>query len=301
MGFGIICIECFLSPRNFTQIFFQMYYISFQIAKVKGKRKVPQIDGLHDSNSSSDENDLTDIDMLQVDGPSDVKKSKKTNLQKLKPKETKKSVSNKTLKPVEKKLTKPSLSKLRREKVGSLKKNKNSQSEDSEEDFVMSPVKEMSSHVSPRGTVDVKNDIINLIKSRIAEQKHIDRGRLVRKREKSYADIDSDSDYAPEPIKKKHHDSDSERDFVPKMKVKKRIRVKKEGSALKVIPSESDLDESGKKKNKGINVWVEVFLEAEEKWITADVVRGQVHCVNEIYVSLVIYCYFYNYGPNENT
>ncbi|VEN46847.1 unnamed protein product [Callosobruchus maculatus] len=155
----------------------------------------------------------------------------------------------------------------------------------SEDEFSPSPSKRPHASQSFTPQLDVKNDIINLIKGRIAEQKQADRGRVARKM-KPKQNSDSDSDYAPAPVKKKRHDSDSDLDyFVPKTKVKKRIRVKRDESGkMKVLSSSSeDLDESGKKKNKGVNVWVEVFLEMEEKWITADVVKGQVHCVDEIY------------------
>lgn len=91
---------------------------------------------------------------------------------------------------------------------------------------------------------------------------------------------DSDSDYAPEPMKKKHHDSED--DFVPKVTVKRRVQVH---------PVLSDT-EPEKKNKKGNDVWVEVFLEAEEKWITVDVVYGQVHCIKEISVSIKYYFYW---------
>lgn len=167
--------------------------------------------------------------------------------------------------------------------------------DDSESEFSPSPLKKSpqkginfsklkssASTSSFSNSFDVKSDIINLIKGRIKEQKVVDSRKLATKRKNEYNDSDSDSDYMPEPIKKKPHDSDSDIDyFVPKPKVKKRIRVKKEGEKLKVLSSD---DEAKKKKKKGINIWLEVFLEAEEKWITADVVRGQVHCVNELFM-----------------
>nr|CAI5861257.1 unnamed protein product [Callosobruchus analis] len=155
----------------------------------------------------------------------------------------------------------------------------------SEDEFSPSPSKRPHMSQSFKPQLDVKNDIINLIKGRIAEQKQADHSRVARKI-KLKQNSESDSDYAPSPVKKKHHDSDSDLDyFVPKTKVKKRIRVKRDESGkMKVLSSSSeDLDNSGKKKNKGVNVWVEVFLEMEEKWITADIVKGQVHCVDEIY------------------
>ncbi|CAH1963327.1 unnamed protein product [Acanthoscelides obtectus] len=166
-----------------------------------------------------------------------------------------------------------------------LKKPSSTSDYNSEDDFSPSPTRRHHTFQGTRPQLDVKNDIMNLIKGRIAEQKHIDRSRMGNKR-KPRENSDSDSDYVPAPVKKKHHDSDSDLDyFVPKPKVKKRIKVKRDESGkMKVLSSSSeDLDESGKKKNRGINVWAEIFLEMEEKWITADVVKGQVHCVDEIY------------------
>ncbi|XP_056642265.1 DNA repair protein complementing XP-C cells homolog [Diorhabda sublineata] len=158
--------------------------------------------------------------------------------------------------------------------------------DDSESEFSNSPTKkspEKKLNFSKLKQLDVKSDIVNLIKGRIAEQKHTDRSRMVKKRKSKITDSDSDSDYMPEPIKKKHHDSDSDIEyFIPKPKVKKRVSVKRVAPGHPIL-SNSD-DETAKKKKKGNNVWIEVFLESEEKWITVDVVRGQVHCVNELYM-----------------
>lgn len=259
----------------------------------RSKRNIPQVDGMCDSSESSSEDKITySKSILQLDGPSDVKEPKKKKmLQKLKSNSI--DINKSSLK--EKKtsnVSKLSLSRLKPHKTNSDEVD-DSLTQDSEDEFVSSSnnrvvsKKKLDLQNVPRRQLDVKNDIINLIKGRIAEQKHADHSRMVKKHKKTYVDSDSDSDYAPEPVQKKHH-SDSDNDyFVPKAKVKKRIRVKKEGNALKVISSDSDLDESGKKKRKGVNVWVEVFLEAEETWICVDVVKGQVHCVNEIYVSML--------------
>ncbi|CAH1281675.1 unnamed protein product [Diabrotica balteata] len=133
---------------------------------------------------------------------------------------------------------------------------------------------------------DVKNDIINLIKGRIREQKHTDRNKMTKKRKSQNYDSSSDSDYMPTSIKKKHHDSDSDIEyFVPKPKIKKRVKVKR------VAPGQPILSDSGEesKNKKGNDIWLEVYLENEEKWITADVIRGQVHCVNELYVSTIVF------------
>lgn len=155
---------------------------------------------------------------------------------------------------------------------------------------------------SPQKTIDVRQDIMNIIKRGIAEQKDNDRNKLVKKRKPKHVSDEEDSDYAPDPIKKKYHDSDDE--FYPKMKVKKRVQVKeevkkikkkkpKDSNSRKVISSDSEYTEEEivvkkekeetVKKKKGNDTWLEVFLEMEEKWISVDVVFGQAHCVNELY------------------
>lgn len=91
-------------------------------------------------------------------------------------------------------------------------------------------------------------------------------GRMVKKG-KSAGQSDSDSDYAPGPVKKQQERGD---DF-KKTKVKRRIPAK---------PGPEE-----KTKKQGCDVWVEVFLESEEKWITVDVMLGQVHCIKNIAVS----------------
>lgn len=97
--------------------------------------------------------------------------------------------------------------------------------------------------------------------------------RLANKRKPpKQFDESEDSDYVSEPIKKKHQESEEE--FAPKTKVKRRVQVKPE------------LQDNGtKKKKEGQDVWVEVFLESEEKWISVDVVSGRVHCVQELAVN----------------
>ncbi|KAL3286502.1 hypothetical protein HHI36_001007 [Cryptolaemus montrouzieri] len=145
-------------------------------------------------------------------------------------------------------------------------------------------------------TMDVTKDIMQLIKGRIAEQKQVSKSRMVKKRPVK-KDYDSDdSDYVPEVIKKKHK-SESDNEFCPKMKVKKRVEVHKvkkikkpkESNSRKVISSDSEYTEEEEtkkpdaKKKKGNDIWLEVFLETEEKWISVDVIFGQVHCINELY------------------
>lgn len=244
----------------------------------RSSRNIPQLDGGYNSSDSCSDEEINSSELLlQVDGPAGIKKSK-VSLRKIKVSKIPKTIHDE-------KSPEESLKTASQQEKSNLKNPNKSRTDDSEDDFITSSYKRVASNTNVNQH-DIRNDIINLIKGRISEQKQIDRTRKVKKRSIPYDDSDSDSDYAPEPVKKKYHDSDSDNDyFVPKTKIKKRIRVKKEGTALKVISSDSDLDESGKKKKKGVNVWVEVFLEDEEKWISADIVKGQVHCVNEIYVS----------------
>jgi xeroderma pigmentosum group C-complementing protein len=72
-------------------------------------------------------------------------------------------------------------------------------------------------------------------------------------------------------VKKKRRESED--DFSPKVKVKRRVQVKPETEDEKL------------RKKQGVDVWAEVFLENEEKWISVDVFKAQVHCVNELHVS----------------
>lgn len=130
--------------------------------------------------------------------------------------------------------------------------------------------KSRHSENSTFSTLDVRNDIINLVKQSMSEEKRV----LTKQRHNS---MSSDSEYEPVSVKKKtlHKEKD--------IKVKRRIPMKKD---LIEIERKRLIEKEEEKKKKGINVWAEVFAEAEEKWISVDVVKGQVHCVKEIYVSV---------------
>lgn len=52
----------------------------------------------------------------------------------------------------------------------------------------------------------------------------------------------------------------------------------------RVLSSDDDQPTDGAKK-RGVDVWCEVYAEEEEQWISVDVVKAQVHCSREIYVS----------------
>jgi xeroderma pigmentosum group C-complementing protein len=103
---------------------------------------------------------------------------------------------------------------------------------------------------------------------------------------------DSDSDQSFKFETRESADSNSENDFQPKKVTKK--RRSSDGRLLHraVLASdagtgidEEDAQKKKKKKNR-CDVWTEVFLEEEEKWISVDVQRGKVHCVAELHVSL---------------
>lgn len=102
---------------------------------------------------------------------------------------------------------------------------------------------------------------------------------------------DSDSDQSCKFETRESADSDSESDFKPKKLTKK--RKSSDGRLLhrEVLASDAgtcvDGEDAQKKKKKNrCDVWTEVFLEEEEKWISVDVQRGKVHCVAELHVSL---------------
>jgi hypothetical protein len=108
----------------------------------------------------------------------------------------------------------------------------------------------------------------------------------VKEEEKS----DSDSDQLCKFETAESADSDSETDFKPKKVTKK--RKSSDGKLLHGAVLASDAgtrgdgeDAQNKKKKNRCDVWTEVFLEEEEKWISVDVQRGKVHCTAELHVS----------------
>jgi len=101
---------------------------------------------------------------------------------------------------------------------------------------------------------------------------------------------DSDSDQSCKFETRESADSDSESDFQPKKVTKK--RKSSDGRLLHgaVLASDAgtcvDGEDTEKKKKNRCDVWTEVFLEEEEKWISVDVQRGKMHCIAELHVSL---------------
>ena len=118
--------------------------------------------------------------------------------------------------------------------------------------------------------VDVKNDIIQLINKNVLVKETYGKKAKIRHSH------DSDGDYEP-PVSKKHRG-----DFHDKVKIKRRIPTKKN---LHEMEQQKTREKEEEKSQKGVNVWLEVFLEEEDKWIPVDVLKGQIHCVKELYVS----------------
>lgn len=191
--------------------------------------QIPQLDGLFDDD---------DFNILQLDGNNDSSSPSKPNLKKLRS-----TSKNKT-------------------------KNKYKDSSTSDDEFASSKNvirKPNLKKLNTKKTADVKNDIIKIMKSRIKEEKDLNRQKNLKR--KSLPKSEEDSDYLPEEISKKRRDSED--DFVPKTKVKKRVEIEK-----------------NKIKKQGVDVWIEVFLEMEEKWISVDVPNVRVHCTKELLVIL---------------
>ncbi|CAK1551804.1 unnamed protein product [Leptosia nina] len=119
---------------------------------------------------------------------------------------------------------------------------------------------------------DVKDDLIHIIKSKVKEAKNKTKSLQVKGKTKD--ESDNDSDYLPvESLN--HKRSGSSDDFKPSKISPKASTSKKKDR--RVFSTDDELPQ-----NK-IDVWCEVFVEELEEWIAVDVVRGKVHCVNEIY------------------
>jgi hypothetical protein len=111
----------------------------------------------------------------------------------------------------------------------------------------------------------------------------------------------SDSDFVPESSLERKScklkraesgDSSSESDFESKKVLQKKATNRKvldRGVLVSDSGTSTDGKRTQKKKKKNhCDVWSEVFLEEEEKWISVDVQSGQLHCVAELHVSQLI-------------
>ncbi|XP_049791497.1 DNA repair protein complementing XP-C cells homolog isoform X1 [Schistocerca nitens] len=80
------------------------------------------------------------------------------------------------------------------------------------------------------------------------------------------------------------HSFSSESDSTAEIKVQKNRKGKTDRRVLSSDPEsdEAPTADTKKKKKDGCDMWLEVFLESEEKWICMDVYHRQIHCVQEL-------------------
>ncbi|XP_047989781.1 DNA repair protein complementing XP-C cells homolog [Leguminivora glycinivorella] len=115
---------------------------------------------------------------------------------------------------------------------------------------------------------DVASTLIAIMKDRMEES--MNNVKAIKKKTKTVkgkSKTKGDSDYEPEAA--------SDDDFKPT-----KISPKPSGSRKIDRRVLSTDDEAPRDKT---DVWCEVFVEELEQWIAVDVVKGQVHCTNEIY------------------
>lgn len=89
---------------------------------------------------------------------------------------------------------------------------------------------------------------------------------------------DEDSDHLPEESPKRRN-SQSDEDFKPT-----KIRPRPSTSGGRNIDRRVLSSDEETPKNK-CDAWCEIYVEELEQWICVDVIKGKVHCTNEIYVS----------------
>ena len=77
-------------------------------------------------------------------------------------------------------------------------------------------------------------------------------------------------------------EEESDEDFVFR-KPTRRVKNEKVLKNNRKLISESEEEEEKKKSPE--DIWVEVYVESEESWISVSITTGKIHCVNEIYVS----------------
>ncbi|CAG4940797.1 unnamed protein product [Colias eurytheme] len=124
----------------------------------------------------------------------------------------------------------------------------------------------------PNPKNDVTKDLVNIIKKRVRAVK--EESKIGKVKGKIKQESDEDSDYLPveSPNKK---DCDSDEDFKP-------TKISPKPSSSRKIDRRNVSTDDELPADR-IDVWCEVFVEELEEWIAVDVVRGKVHCTNEIY------------------
>lgn len=85
-------------------------------------------------------------------------------------------------------------------------------------------------------------------------------------------------------ISKKINIDVADDDFEPSSLKKQSNPRSRKSIDHRVLSSDDEADDESNKRI-GVDYWVEIFLEEEEKWISVDLTKGRVHCVHKIYVS----------------
>ncbi|XP_061705909.1 DNA repair protein complementing XP-C cells homolog isoform X2 [Cydia pomonella] len=115
---------------------------------------------------------------------------------------------------------------------------------------------------------DVTSTLIAIMKDRLEES--MNNGKVVKKKTKTVKgkskNTKGDSDYEPEVS----DDNFKPTKISPKPSTSRKID-------RRVLSTDDELPRDK------TDVWCEVFVEELEQWIAVDVVKGQVHCTNEIY------------------
>ncbi|KAF5292356.1 hypothetical protein FQA39_LY03390 [Lamprigera yunnana] len=243
-----------------------------QFSKNKTQKKISKTTKSNEENSKTTKKDTNSVkkpvlkNLKKKNGISSTKSLKIKNIAQLDGADDSesedKSQSKKPSQPNLKKLKDPKKSFCKKNHPKRLKSLPNYKERDESDDDFEAP---KNVKKSPSKGIDIKNDIISIMKNRMKQEQSVQRSRLIKGR-RSKTQYEEDSDYAPEPIKRKYSDDEF---MDEKVKVKQRVQVK-----------ESEPEE---KEKKGFDMWVEVFLEAEEKWISVDVIKGVVHCVSGLH------------------
>lgn len=186
---------------------------------------------------------------------------------------------------------------LKKEKKGSLNVSKYfpSESDDSKSKYFKGNEKESAkSKAKPKSSNKKPAIKSNKAKSDLSSQPSCS---------KSKQDTSVDSDYIMS------EDDSDDNDFVsPKKKSNKKSITKnspkqKESKIdRKVLSSESEAESATSKaeKKKGLDLWCEIFLEAEEKWISVDIVNKRYHCVEKLYANATHpVCYVLGWNSNN--
>lgn len=165
--------------------------------------------------------------------------------------------------------------------------------------------KDLLAKNKPKPKNDVREDLIGIMKSRVKEAfQNSKRGKVkgmyqskeydidlyspantslipfldISGKDKKEHDDDEDSDYLPVESPKRPN-SASDEDFKP-TKISPRPSTSRSRKIDRRVLSSDDETPSNKS-----NVWCEIYVEELEQWICVDVIKGKVHCTNEIFVS----------------